>query len=141
MMKVYVLPNSNFYPVHHRSYAETMILNGFICVRLTVRLFEVIAFLLVCRLSMVLSHRIVLNGFLPLPELFLLLRLGGASYLSTMQIALALMRLSRLLSFIVTTRDDDLCLEVDDSKMLTWYADEAFSVHADTRSHTGSVFR
>ena len=70
----------------------------------------------------------------------LLLLLGGFLYLSTMQITLALTRLSRLLSFIVTTGDDILCLEVDDSAMLTWYVDAAFTVHADMRSYAGSVF-
>ena len=49
-------------------------------------------------------------------------------------------KLIKLLSFIVTTRNDALCLEVVDSKTLTWYVDAAFAVHADMRSHTGSIF-
>ena len=34
-------------------------------------------------------------------------------------------KLVKLLSFIATARDDSLCLEVDDSKTLTWHVDAA----------------
>ena len=33
-----------------------------------------------------------------------------------------------------------LCLEVDESKTLTWYVDAAFAAHAEMRSHSGSIF-
>ena len=49
-------------------------------------------------------------------------------------------KLIKLLIFIVTTRDDMLCLEVYDSKTLTWYVDAAFAVNAGMRTDAGSVF-
>ena len=44
-----------------------------------------------------------------------------------------------LLSFIVTTIGDVLCLEVDDSKALTWCVDAGFVVHAHVRLHFGGL--
>ena len=43
-------------------------------------------------------------------------------------------------SFIVTTRDYVLCLEVDGRNTLFWCVDVAFSVHVDIRSYANSVF-
>jgi hypothetical protein len=49
-------------------------------------------------------------------------------------------KLLRVLSFLKGTIDDVLTLEADDSNTLTWYIDAAFAVHADMKSHTGSIF-
>ena len=49
-------------------------------------------------------------------------------------------RVVRLLSFIVTTKSDVLCLEIDESETLTWCAHASFSMCADMRSHAGSIF-
>ena len=46
----------------------------------------------------------------------------------------------RVLSFLKGTIEDVLTLEADDSNTLTWYIDAAFAVHADMKSHTGSIF-
>ena len=48
--------------------------------------------------------------------------------------------LMRLLSFIVTSRDDVFCLGVDDSRTLTWCKGASFAACADIRSHASSVF-
>ena len=44
------------------------------------------------------------------------------------------------MGFLKGTIDDVLTLEADDTNTLTWYIDVAFAVHADMKSHTGSVF-
>jgi hypothetical protein len=44
------------------------------------------------------------------------------------------------MSFLKGTINDVLTLEADDHNTLTWYIDAAFAVHADMKSHTGSVF-
>ena len=48
--------------------------------------------------------------------------------------------LIKLISFIVTARNDTLCLEVNDSKTSTWHAGAAFAAHAGMRSCIGSAF-
>ena len=47
----------------HRSYVQTIILNGFLCI--TLGFFEVMAFLFICRLFIILSHRIIVTVFTP----------------------------------------------------------------------------
>ena len=50
------------------------------------------------------------------------------------------MKLLRVISYIKFTIDDVLTLEEDDEHKLIWYVDATFSVHADMKIHTGSVF-
>ena len=50
------------------------------------------------------------------------------------------MKLPRVLSYLKCTRYDVLTVEADDEQTLYWYVDADFSVHADMKSHTGSVF-
>ena len=50
------------------------------------------------------------------------------------------MKLLRVLSDLKCTRDDLLALEAGDEQALYWYVDAAFAVHADMKTHTGSVF-
>jgi hypothetical protein len=40
-------------------------------------------------------------------------------------------KLIRVLVFLKTARDDLLAVEADDTQMLKWYVDAAFTVHAD----------
>jgi hypothetical protein len=49
-------------------------------------------------------------------------------------------KLLKVMSFLKGTINDVLTLEADDHNTLTWYIDAAFAVHADMKSHTGSVF-
>ena len=50
------------------------------------------------------------------------------------------MKLLRVISYLKCTRDNWLTLEEDNEQTLYWYVDVDFAVHADMKSHTGSVF-
>ena len=50
------------------------------------------------------------------------------------------MKLLRVLSYLKWTRDYGLTLESDDEQTLYWYVDTDFSLHANMKSQTGSVF-
>ena len=45
-----------------------------------------------------------------------------------------------VMNFLKNTRDDILNLEVDNSQLLKWYVDVAFTVYPNMKSHTGAVF-
>jgi Reverse transcriptase (RNA-dependent DNA polymerase) len=48
-------------------------------------------------------------------------------------------KLSKLMGFLKTTRDDVLTLSSDDTHNIVWHVDAAFGVHNDMRSHTGAT--
>ena len=48
-------------------------------------------------------------------------------------------KLCRLLSYLKGTLDLKLTLEANDLSMSKWYADAAFAVHKDYKSHTGGI--
>jgi hypothetical protein len=48
-------------------------------------------------------------------------------------------KLKRLLKYLNGTRKDVLTLSADDLGVIQWFADAAFSVHTDYKSHTGGV--
>ena len=47
------------------------------------------------------------------------------------------LRLVRLMKYLNGTREDCLILSADNLRILKWYADAAFAVHPDFKSHTG----
>lgn len=47
-------------------------------------------------------------------------------------------KLRRLVQYLRGTRDLDLTLRADNSKIVKWWIDAAYAVHADFKSHTGS---
>ena len=48
-------------------------------------------------------------------------------------------KLCRLLSYLKGTLELKLTLEAEDLSMSKWYADAAFAVHKDYKSHTGGI--
>jgi len=48
-------------------------------------------------------------------------------------------KLMRLLKYINGTRADKLTLSADNLQVVKWYADSAFAVHSNCRSHTGGA--
>ena len=48
-------------------------------------------------------------------------------------------KISRILKYISGTRDLVLTLESDGTGRVKWWVDEAFTVHHDTKSHTGGM--
>ena len=48
-------------------------------------------------------------------------------------------KLVRLMKYLYTSRDLTLKLSADDLRVIKWYVDAAFAVHADFKSHTGGV--
>jgi hypothetical protein len=49
-------------------------------------------------------------------------------------------KLVRLMKFLKQMVQDLLTLKADNSQELKWYADAAFAVHFDLKSHTGGMF-
>ena len=48
-------------------------------------------------------------------------------------------KLLRLLNYLKDTIELETTLEADNTNIAKWYADAAFAVHPDMRSHTGGV--
>ncbi len=48
-------------------------------------------------------------------------------------------KLSRLITYLHNTKDDCLTLKIDNLNTAVWFADAAFAVHKDMKSHTGGV--
>ena len=46
-------------------------------------------------------------------------------------------KLERLLSYLESTKNMPLTLGIDDLQVITWWADAAFGVHMDLKSHSG----
>ena len=44
-----------------------------------------------------------------------------------------------MIKYIQETRDENLTLKIKNITMAYWYADAAFVVHSDMKSHTGGV--
>eukprot|EP00957_Ditylum_brightwellii_P127655 9735629-Ditylum_brightwellii.AAC.1 len=49
-------------------------------------------------------------------------------------------KLVRILGFLKETIDNVLTLDADDSQTLTWHIDASFTVHANMKRHTGTMF-
>ena len=48
-------------------------------------------------------------------------------------------KLTRLMKYLNSTREDVLTLRADDLSIVKWWVDAAFAVHPDFKSHTGGV--
>ena len=48
-------------------------------------------------------------------------------------------KLTRVLKYLYGTRHMKLCLMVDSLHTLTWWVEVSYTVHYDSRSHTGMV--
>lgn len=51
-----------------------------------------------------------------------------------------MIKLIRIIAFLLNTKEDPLVLYADDSQCLFWFVDAAFACHVDMKGHTGTLF-